>query len=52
MNIDIEFADGCVGATARDVRQTRSTPTAPASKPATKPKKPTGGDPGQGSLFG
>jgi exodeoxyribonuclease VII large subunit len=54
MTLDIEFADGCVGATARDVRQTRSAPAAtpPASKPAAKPKKPSGGDPGQGSLFG
>lgn len=56
MSLDIEFADGCVGATANDVRQTRSTPATsaatPPPKPAAKPKKPGGGDPGQGSLFG
>jgi exodeoxyribonuclease VII large subunit len=59
MNIDIEFADGCVGATAQSVRGTEgastpatSAPATPAPKPAAKPKKPGGGTPGQGSLFG
>ena len=54
MNIDIEFADGCVNATAQSVRGTEgaSAPAAPASKPVAKPKKPGGGPPGQGSLFG
>ena len=54
MAIDIEFADGCVNATAQSVRGTEgaSAPAAPAPKPAAKPKKPGGGTPGQGSLFG
>ena len=54
MNIDIEFADGCVSATAQSVRGTGggSAPATSAPKPAAKPKKPGGGTPGQGSLFG
>jgi exodeoxyribonuclease VII large subunit len=54
MPLDIEFADGCVGATAEGVR--------PSPAPAEPPeralpaswaprKKRTPGDPGQGSLF-
>ena len=49
MALDIEFADGCVGATAQSVRNVRG-PAAPP-KPAAKPRKPSGGS-GQGSLFG
>jgi exodeoxyribonuclease VII large subunit len=56
MALDIEFADGCVGATARDVRTTAAPakparPVAESWKPR-KPKGEPGGGSGQGSLFG
>jgi exodeoxyribonuclease VII large subunit len=56
MKLDIEFADGCVGATAHGVRTTTA-PAEPAARPlpaAWKPRKKggPGGDPGQGNLFG
>ena len=55
MHLDIEFADGRVGAVADGVAppaKAKPAPT-PVSKPATKPR-PRGGDEpgGQGSLFG
>jgi exodeoxyribonuclease VII large subunit len=53
MALDIEFADGCVGATAQNVR-TAAPPTPAPAKPR-KPKSDPGGKPGgtgQGSLFG
>jgi exodeoxyribonuclease VII large subunit len=56
MALDIEFADGCVGATANDVRQTKTPPPAPrpvaASWKPRKPKSEPGGSSGQGNLFG
>ena len=54
MALDIEFADGCVGAMAQSVRKTRAeSPTSAAPKPR-KPKAGSGGGSGggQGSLFG
>jgi exodeoxyribonuclease VII large subunit len=58
MALDIEFADGCVGATAQNVRWTGEPVPAPPSVPSSwRPRKPksssggTGGS-GQGSLFG
>jgi exodeoxyribonuclease VII large subunit len=57
MPLDIEFADGSVGATAQSVRNVGdAAPAAPPSIPAAwKPRKPktgSGGPSGQGSLFG
>ncbi len=60
MNLDIEFSDGCVGATAQSVRGVGTPqPEAPSASTAAKPRKakssPGGGSgsgPGQGSLFG
>ena len=56
MALDIEFADGCVGATAQDVRSSGTPapaePSVPASWKPRKPKGSGGGTPGQGSLFG
>ena len=52
MALDVEFADGCVNATAQGVRSTRVVSPAPSRPPSPKPRKPSGGDPGQGSLFG
>jgi exodeoxyribonuclease VII large subunit len=57
MPLDIEFADGCVGATAQSVRSTgEAAPAAPDLPAAWKPRKPKtgsgGGSSGQGSLFG
>jgi len=57
MNLDIEFADGCVGATARTVRNVgeRMAEPAPSRVSASwKPRKPktSSGSSGQGSLFG
>jgi exodeoxyribonuclease VII large subunit len=60
MALDIEFADGSVGATAQSVRNIGEPTPAPASVPSSwKPRKPksgsgpgSGGGPGQGSLFG
>ena len=58
MGLDIEFSDGCVGATAKDVRSPAGAakPVEPAVRalPASwRPRKKgsTGGDPGQGNLF-
>ena len=56
MKLNIEFADGCVGATAEGVRTTAAQ-AEPAARPlpaAWKPRKKGGpsGDSGQGSLFG
>jgi exodeoxyribonuclease VII large subunit len=55
MALDIEFSDGCVGATAQNVRKTGEPAPTPASVPSSwrprKPKTGTGGS-GQGSLFG
>jgi exodeoxyribonuclease VII large subunit len=50
MALDIEFADGCVTATAQSVRGFGATP-ARAPKASAKPRKP-GGSGGQGNLFG
>ena len=55
MALDIEFADGCVGATAQSVRNVgEAKPTEPRVAPAWKPRKPKSGSGGggQGSLFG
>ncbi len=56
MNLDIEFADGCVAATAQSVRNVgEAAPTTPSVSPAWKPKKPKStpsGGSSQGSLFG
>jgi len=56
MALDIEFADGCVGATAQDVRESGTPapaePSVPASWKPRKPKGSGGGTSGQGSLFG
>jgi exodeoxyribonuclease VII large subunit len=56
MNLDIEFADGCVNATAQSVRNVgEAAPPAPSVTAAWKPRKPktgSGGGSGQGSLFG
>ena len=56
MPLDIEFADGCVGATAQSVRNVGEAapvaPTVPASWKPRKPKTGSGGPSGQGSLFG
>jgi exodeoxyribonuclease VII large subunit len=56
MPLDIELADGCVGATAQSVRQTGEPapvqPSVPTSWKPRKPKTSTGGSSGQGSLFG
>jgi exodeoxyribonuclease VII large subunit len=48
MALDVEFADGRVGATAEGV--SKRVEYAPA--PRRRPRKPGGGDTGQGSLFG
>jgi len=55
MPLDIEFADGCVGATAQSVRKTGEAAPArpiPAAWRPRKPKTSSGGSSGQGSLFG
>jgi exodeoxyribonuclease VII large subunit len=56
MDLDIEFSDGCVAATAQSVRNVgEAAPTTPSVSPAWKPRKPkpgSGGGSGQGSLFG
>jgi exodeoxyribonuclease VII large subunit len=56
MPLDIEFADGCIAATAQSVRKAGEAAPAPPSIPASwKPRKPktsSGGSSGQGSLFG
>ena len=55
MALDIEFADGRVGAVAGATAGTSApSPAAPANPPPAKPRKPSGGSggPGQGSLFG
>jgi len=56
MSLDIEFADGCVNATAQSVRNVgEAAPPAPSVTAAWKPRKPktgSGGGSGQGSLFG
>src|SRR3954465_8036570 len=56
MNLDIEFTDGCVAATAQSVRNVgHAPPPAPSVPAAWKPRKPktsSGGGSGQGSLFG
>ena len=56
MALDIEFTDGCVGATAQTVRNIGTPlPPEPNVRPAWKPRKPKsgpGGGSGQGSLFG
>jgi hypothetical protein len=56
MNLDIEFTDGCVNATAQSVRNVgEAAPPAPSVSTAWKPRKPktgSGGGSGQGSLFG
>ena len=56
MRLDIEFSDGCVGATAQTVRNAGEAPAAAPSVPASwkprKPKSSSGGGSGQGSLFG
>jgi exodeoxyribonuclease VII large subunit len=56
MPLDIEFADGSVGATAQSVRNVGDAAPAAASIPMSwKPRKPktgSGGGSGQGSLFG
>jgi exodeoxyribonuclease VII large subunit len=56
MSLDIEFADGCVNATAQSVRSTGEPAPAPSGmavvpKPR-KPKSGSGGGSNQGSLFG
>jgi exodeoxyribonuclease VII large subunit len=55
MPLDIEFSDGCVSATAKNVRQTsepsKPEPAIPAAWKPRKPKTSTGGSSGQGSLF-
>jgi exodeoxyribonuclease VII large subunit len=56
MALDIEFSDGCVGATAQSVRSVGEPTPAPRPVPSSwKPRKPktgSGGGSGQGSLFG
>jgi exodeoxyribonuclease VII large subunit len=56
MPLDIEFTDGCVGATAQNVRNVGEAAPTPTTIPvAWKPRKPktsSGGSSGQGSLFG
>jgi exodeoxyribonuclease VII large subunit len=57
MPLDIEFSDGCVGATAQSVRNvgeaTPAKPGIPASWKPRKPKSSSGnGSSGQGNLFG
>jgi exodeoxyribonuclease VII large subunit len=58
ISLDIEFADGCVGATAQNIRKTGEAAPQPASAPLPqswrprKPKAGSGGGSGQGSLFG
>jgi exodeoxyribonuclease VII large subunit len=60
MNLDIEFSDGCVNATAQSVRNVgEPAPPAPSVTAAWKPRKPKSGSgggsgpaSGQGSLFG
>jgi exodeoxyribonuclease VII large subunit len=56
MPLDIEFTDGCVGATAQSVRNVGEAAPTPTTIPvAWKPRKPktsSGGSSGQGSLFG
>jgi exodeoxyribonuclease VII large subunit len=57
MTLDIEFIDGCVGATAQSVRNLGETaPATPSVTAAWKPRKPKSGSgsggSGQGSLFG
>jgi exodeoxyribonuclease VII large subunit len=56
MSLDIEFADGCVNATAQSVRNVgEAAPPAPSVTAAWKPRKPktsSSGGSGQGSLFG
>jgi exodeoxyribonuclease VII large subunit len=57
MPLDVEFADGCVSATAQSVRQSdNAAPAQPSIPVAWKPRKPKtgtgGGSSGQGSLFG
>jgi hypothetical protein len=50
LRLDIEFADGRVGAVADGA--SGETAAAPARSSPPKPRKRGGGDPGQGSLFG
>ena len=53
MKLDIEFADGRVGAVADGSRSAAEPASDASAKPAaTKPRKPGGGGSGQGSLFG
>jgi exodeoxyribonuclease VII large subunit len=56
MPLDIEFTDGCVGATAQSVRNAGEAAPAPSIPMSWKPRKPKtgsgGGSSGQGSLFG
>jgi exodeoxyribonuclease VII large subunit len=56
MPLDIEFADGSVGATAQNVRSTGEAaspaPSVPTSWKPRKPKSEPRGGSGQGSLFG
>jgi hypothetical protein len=56
MALDIEFADGCVGATAQSVRSAgEPAPPPPSVSASWKPRKPKTeprGGSGQGSLFG
>jgi exodeoxyribonuclease VII large subunit len=56
MGLDIEFSDGCVGATAQTVRNAGAAPAPAPSVPTSwkprKPKSSSGGGSGQGSLFG
>jgi exodeoxyribonuclease VII large subunit len=49
MRLDIEFADGRVGATAGDAHVTPPAPPAPLFR--RRRRRPSGGDEGQGSLF-
>jgi exodeoxyribonuclease VII large subunit len=57
MKLDIEFTDGCVGATAQTIRNVgeQAVEPAPSRVPASwRPRKPksSSGSSGQGSLFG
>ena len=57
MALDIEFADGCVGATARACAPQRRPPSPPLRAAAPRGSRASrrasaGGDSGQGSLFG
>jgi len=53
MFLDIEFADGRVGAVAEGAaKATGRAPADPGKPPAAKPRKPGGSGSGQGSLFG